>query len=102
VHEVAVSRHGSEVWIDIEANAFVYHMVRNIAGALIAVGDGRREPTWIEQVLALRDRTQAGITAPPDGLTFMYPTYPDYPHLPIREDVTFQYPAAPSKEADPS
>jgi tRNA pseudouridine38-40 synthase len=102
VHEVTVSRHGSEVRIDIEANAFVYHMVRNIAGALIAVGDGRRKPNWIARILALRDRTQAGVTAPPDGLTFMYPTYPDYPQLPVREDVAFQYPPASSAETGPA
>ncbi|AKS42412.1 tRNA pseudouridine(38-40) synthase TruA [Wenzhouxiangella marina] len=89
VHSVAVSRSGCEVRIDIEANAFVYHMVRNIAGALIAVGDDRRPISWIESLLEARDRTQAGITAPADGLTFMYPTYPDFPELPIREEVGF-------------
>ncbi len=90
IHALSVDRHGSEVRIDIEANAFVYHMVRNIAGALIAVGDGRRSMAWIQQVLSACDRTQAGVTAPPEGLTFMYPSYPDYPELPIRTDVTFE------------
>ncbi|MEN1727591.1 MAG: tRNA pseudouridine(38-40) synthase TruA [Pseudomonadota bacterium] len=90
IHELAVSRHGSEVWIDIEANAFVYHMVRNIAGALIAVGQGRRTVEWVADVLEQRDRTEAGVTAPPDGLTFMFPTYPDFPALPVSDRVGFQ------------
>jgi len=90
VHSVTVCRRGSEVWIDIEANAFVYHMVRNITGSLIAVGEHRRPVSWIGEVLAKKDRAKAGITAPPNGLTFMYPYYPDFPDLPIREEVAFQ------------
>jgi tRNA pseudouridine38-40 synthase len=92
VHEISVQRHGSEVRIDIEASAFVYHMVRNIAGSLIAVGQGKRAPEWIASVLAARDRTAAGITAPADGLTFMHPSYPDYPQLPVRDTVSFPLP----------
>lgn len=90
VHEVRVFRHGREVLIDIEANAFVYHMVRNIAGSLIAVGRNRQSRRWIGDLLQAGDRKLAGITAPANGLTFMYPSYPDYPFLPVREEVAFQ------------
>ena len=54
--------------IDIRANAFLQHMVRNISGALIEIGTGKQEETWIGQVLESKDRRQAGVTAPPDGL----------------------------------
>lgn len=89
VTELNVSRQGDEVFIDIQANAFVYHMVRNIAGVLIAIGQGRRPSDWAAEVLAARDRTLAGVTAPPDGLTFIAADYPDYPELPIHADPGF-------------
>jgi len=90
VHFVAVSRHEREIWIDIEANAFVYHMVRNVTGSLIPVGEGRRPVSWIADLLGVRERSLAGITAPANGLTFMYPSYPEFPSLPVREVVGFQ------------
>ena len=58
------------VEIAITANAFLHHMVRNVAGTLIAVGVGDRPAGWVAEVLASRDRTQAGATAPPQGLYF--------------------------------
>jgi tRNA pseudouridine38-40 synthase len=76
VHSVAVHRDGDIVTIDIAANAFLYHMVRNIAGTLLAVGRGEREPGWAGEVLAARDRRVAGVTAPPDGLYFWGVRYP--------------------------
>jgi tRNA pseudouridine38-40 synthase len=54
--------------IEVEADGFLYNMVRNIVGTLIEVGKGKQPPTWPAEVLALRDRTQAGMTAPPQGL----------------------------------
>lgn len=54
--------------IDIEANGFLYNMVRNIVGTLVQVGVGREPPPWIADVLAARDRRLAGATAPPQGL----------------------------------
>ena len=89
VHRVAVTRDGHEVVIEIEANAFVYHMVRNIAGTLIAVGQGERPVNWAGEVLSARDRTVAGITAPAEGLYFMAPSYPGYPDLPTGVVVDF-------------
>ena len=94
VHEVGVHRHGSEIRIDIEANAFVYHMVRNVAGSLVSIGRGLRSVDWIGELLKARERKLAGITAPAHGLTFMYPSYPDFPSLPVRDEVSFQVPPA--------
>ena len=89
VGAVAVQRHGQEIWFDIEVNAVLYHMVRNLAGALIAVGRGQKSPHWINELLQLRDRTAGGITAPAEGLYFQYPSYPDFPDLPTRLEVGF-------------
>ena len=89
VTDLTVERHGDEVVIDIQANAFVYHMVRNIAGVLIAIGQGKRSPDWAAEVLAARDRTRAAVTAPADGLIFMSAYYPDHPELPIFSEPGF-------------
>jgi len=70
VYEVVVSRQGEYVYLDVHANGFLHHMVRNIAGVLIAVGSGERPVAWVSDLLSLRDRTQGGVTAPPQGLYF--------------------------------
>lgn len=82
IRELTVRRDGQYVVIDIAANAFLHHMVRNIAGTLMTVGQGEREPDWVAQVLAARDRTAAGITAPPEGLTLISVDYPPELGLP--------------------
>ena len=82
VHSAHVTRRGDLVVIDIMANAFLHHMVRNIAGALLAVGDGRREPDWITELLRGRDRTVAADTAPACGLYLVDVLYPDHFGLP--------------------
>lgn len=56
------------VEVVVEATAFVKHMVRNLVGTLVQVGIGKRPPGWVAEVLAGRDRTRAGPTAPPQGL----------------------------------
>ena len=89
VHSVAVKRQADEVVVDIEANAFVYHMVRNIAGSLMAIGCGDRPVDWMEELLALKNRACAGVTAPAEGLYFMAPSYPEHPHLPVTESIDF-------------
>lgn len=68
VQSVRVWRHGDFIHLDIRANAFLHHMVRNIAGALLCVGRGERPPEWLGELREARDRSQAGVTAPPDGL----------------------------------
>ncbi len=70
IHALQVVRRGDEVHIDIRANAFLYHMVRNIAGTLIEVGAGRQSRAWVGEVLESRRRDNAGPTAPADGLYF--------------------------------
>ncbi|VAX02977.1 tRNA pseudouridine(38-40) synthase, partial [hydrothermal vent metagenome] len=84
VTRLDVSRHDDLVFIDIEANAFLHHMVRNIAGVLMDIGAGERSPDWASEVLAARDRTAGGVTAPPHGLYLMAVGYPPefgVPHL---------------------
>ncbi|MBN2647080.1 MAG: tRNA pseudouridine(38-40) synthase TruA [Thiotrichales bacterium] len=83
VQQVSVSRCDDFVMIDIQANAFLHHMVRNIAGALIEVGKGHQSVEWIATLLALRDRTQAAPTAPPSGLYFVNALYPSGFGLPL-------------------
>ena len=82
VHQLSVSRRDHLVVLDIQANAFLMHMIRNIAGVLMAVGSGRRAPGWTAQVLQARDRRAGGVTAPPDGLYFVGALYPDRFGLP--------------------
>lgn len=72
------------ICLDIEANAFLHHMVRNIAGALIAVGAGRHGPDWVKSVLQARDRTLASVTAPSGGLYLVGVRYPQRFGVPAR------------------
>ena len=73
---IGVERRGEVVEISVRANAFLHHMVRNIAGTLLAIGTGDRPVAWVADVLAARDRTLAGVTAPPQGLYFAGVEYP--------------------------
>ncbi len=83
---IRVERAGELVTIDVEANAFLHHMVRNIVGSLLLVGRGEQPAAWIASLLAAGDRTVAGPTAPPQGLMFLGPRYPASFGLP--EDVS--------------
>ena len=76
LYRLDVTRHGHEVRLLVEANAFLHHMVRNLAGVLVAIGTGTRPPEWVSEVLAARDRRVAAVTAPPQGLCFLAVTYP--------------------------
>jgi len=77
LHAIAVRRADAEhVVIEVQANAFLHHMVRNIVGSLLPVGRGERAPAWIAQLLAGRDRSVAGPTAAAQGLLFVGPLYP--------------------------
>jgi len=78
LHKLEVTRQGPFLHLDLEANAFLHHMVRNVAGVLMAIGAGERNPQWAREVLEARDRTVGGITAPPHGL---YLTRVDYPEI---------------------
>jgi tRNA pseudouridine38-40 synthase len=83
VREISVTRNGEEVAIEIDANAFLHHMVRNIVGSLLPVGRGERAPEWLGELLRGGDRSVAGPTAPASGLTFLAPRYPAEWNLPV-------------------
>ncbi|MGA9341680.1 MAG: tRNA pseudouridine(38-40) synthase TruA [Rhodanobacteraceae bacterium] len=76
MREITIQREGERVHVDMEANAFLHHMVRNIIGSLLLVGRGTEAPAWVAEILAARDRARAGPTAPASGLVFVGPRYP--------------------------
>ena len=82
VVDLQVHRRGDLVFIDIGANAFLQHMVRNVAGVLIEIGKGKREPAWVKELIQARDRTRAAATAPPQGLYLSRIDYPPEHGLP--------------------
>ena len=75
VLSVDVRRDGEYVTLEIEANGFLHHMVRNIVGSLLLVGRGERPVEWMAELLAGCDRQVAGPTGPASGLTFIGPRY---------------------------
>lgn len=76
IHHIRFARDGDLVHMDIQANAFLHHMVRNIVGSLLPIGRGEKDAAWLAGVLASRDRKQAGMTAEANGLVFVGPLYP--------------------------
>lgn len=68
---------GGLIYLDIKADGFLHHMVRNIMGTCLAIAQKQEPVSWIEHLLAVKDRSQAGITAAPDGLYFVNAYYPD-------------------------
>ena len=82
VHHSQVSRFGDYLVVDIKANAFVHHMVRNIVGSLLVVGEGKQKPEWIQWLLQQKDRTLAASTAKAAGLYLVEVHYPDIFQLP--------------------
>ena len=82
IQSISVSRQGDVLNLDVTANGFLYHMVRNIAGSLIRVGKGDAQPNWVREVLQAQDRKQAAATAQPDGLYFLGARFPDHFGLP--------------------
>lgn len=77
-----ISRQGDYVIIDIRGNAFLHHMVRNIAGSLMKVGQELAPVSWIKQVLEAKNRCVAGITGPAAGLYFVAVDYPEQFQIP--------------------
>lgn len=92
VTELRVRRHGGLVVMDIEANAFLLHMVRNIMGTLLVIGEGRQPPEWAKDLLDGRDRTRAAKTAPAQGLSLIKVRYPERFGLPEGSSTMQQFP----------
>lgn len=84
VKMIAVERRGDMVIIDILANAFLYHMVRNMVGVLLQIGSGGCAIEWAQQVLLAKCRAKAGITARPEGLYLVGVSYPEEFKIPQR------------------
>lgn len=82
IYSLAVQQQGDLIVLEVEANAFLHHMVRNIAGVLMAIGTGERPIHWIQEVLEVRNRTLGGVTAPPEGLYLLKVRYSEEFDLP--------------------
>jgi len=67
---------GQYIVLDVRANAFLHHMIRNFAGVLMSIGAGEESVSWASRVLAAKDRNKGGITGPPEGLYFVDAQYP--------------------------
>ena len=77
INYISVSRQGDWLTLEVTANAFLQHMVRNIVGTLADIGLGEQPVEWVDDVLASRDRKAGGIAAPPHGLILVSIEYPD-------------------------
>lgn len=75
VQAISVERAGDLITLDIQANAFLYHMVRNIMGSLLEIGEGEQTVEWMEVALKSKNRSAAGVKAPPNGLCLLEITY---------------------------
>ena len=73
--DIQIHQRGAYWRLEFEANAFLHHMIRNIMGCLVTIGQGKRPPQWMAEVLAARDRRAAAPTFSPDGLYFLGPRY---------------------------
>jgi tRNA pseudouridine38-40 synthase len=83
MEKLSVVRRGEWIVIEATANAYLHHMMRNIAGLLIAIGKGDASPAWAREVLEGRDRKQNAATAPAEGLYFWGVRYPPAFALPV-------------------
>lgn len=95
IKSLSIKRHDDLIIIDVTANAFLHHMVRNIAGVLIQVGNKKYPATWVKEVLQARDRKRGGITAPASGLYLIKVNYSDEYNIPsnsicISEEIIFK------------
>ncbi len=81
---IEISQRGPYWRFEFEASAFLHHMIRNIMGCLITIGQGQQPPEWMAQVLAARSRKVAAPTFSPDGLYFLGPVYEPHWGLPER------------------
>jgi tRNA pseudouridine38-40 synthase len=84
MHRIEVKRWGNLLMLELESSAFLYHMVRNIVGVLLPIGEGLKPVSWMADVLESRSRLAAGVTAPGDGLHFVGVRYPDEFNIPCQ------------------
>lgn len=82
MYSLKVERRGRMLMLEVHGNAFLLHMIRNIAGVLIEIGSGGRDPIWAKEVLESRDRRQGGVTIAPNGLYLVGVDYPEQYNLP--------------------
>jgi len=82
IHYLHIARRGDLVVVEIQANAFLHHMVRNIMGVLLAVAKGEKPASWVSDVLAAKNRSAADVTAKPNGLHLVNVAYPERFALP--------------------
>jgi len=87
IHNLEMDRLEDWIVITLTANAFLHHMVRNIAGVLMAIGLDKKEVNWAAEVLAAKDRTAGGVTASPDGLYLVNVQYPERFAIPAAKSV---------------
>ncbi len=80
-----LARRGDLIVLEVKANAFLHHMVRNIVGVLLAIGAGEAPVSWAGDILAARDRSAGGVTARPVGLYLVHVAYPDAFALPVSD-----------------
>ncbi len=84
MQRIEISRRGAYWRFEFEASAFLHHMIRNLMGCLIVIGQGKQPPAWMAEVLAARSRDAAAPTFAPDGLYFLGPRYDAHWGLPER------------------
>lgn len=82
IHHLHLVRRGDLIILEVQANAFLHHMVRNIVGVLMTIGVGDQPVEWIAEVLAARDRSKGAVTAKPYGLYLVNVDYPEEFYIP--------------------
>lgn len=82
IESLTIKRHDDWLAIDVTAPSFLHHMVRNIVGVLVEIGEARQPVQWAQFVLDSQKRAQGGVTAPPQGLYFIQADYPQQYALP--------------------
>jgi tRNA pseudouridine38-40 synthase len=87
MHAIHIERRGELIIFTLRANAFLHHMVRNIVGSLIMVGNGNQRPEWLAELLNARDRSRAAPTFMPDGLYLARVEYDSKWNLPQEKNV---------------
>ncbi|QJC38010.1 tRNA pseudouridine(38-40) synthase TruA [Enterobacteriaceae endosymbiont of Donacia marginata] len=85
-----IKKYGNYIILDIKANAFLYHMVRNIVGSLIEIGIGNQNEDWLLELIKSEDRTKAAVTVKPNGLFLAGVEYPTHFRIPnIKHNLFF-------------